>query len=95
LLATLSVAIGLALGSLEWIWTPTSRITQRFEQGADALGKRKHFGAFFQRVISQQADGAGLIDGRRIFCDGSLFEANASRKSVVTVGMNRSGRDER
>jgi hypothetical protein len=44
------------------------------------------FRSFFQRVI-HQANQAGLIDGRRIFCDGSLFDANASRKSVVTVGV--------
>ena len=44
------------------------------------------FRSFFQRVI-HQANEAGLIDGRRIFCDGSLFNANASGKSVVTVGM--------
>ena len=44
------------------------------------------FRSFFQRVI-QQANESGLIDGRRIFCDGSLFDANASRKSVVTVGV--------
>lgn len=44
------------------------------------------FRSFFERVILQTVD-AGLVDGSRIFCDGSLFDANASQKSITRVGV--------
>ena len=41
------------------------------------------FRAFFERVVEQCAH-EGLIDGRKIFCDASLVDADASVKSIVS-----------
>jgi len=76
---------------LDWLWFLDMDLDSRIPDHSVLSKARTRWGteafrSFFQRVI-QQANDAGLIDGRRIFCDGSLFDANASRKSVVTVGV--------
>lgn len=76
---------------LDWLWFLGMDLDSDIPDHSVLSKARTRWGteafrSFFQRVI-QQANDAGLIDGRRIFCDGSLFDANASRKSVVTVGV--------
>lgn len=76
---------------LDWLWFLGMDLDSDIPDHSVLSKARTRWGteafrSFFQRVI-HQANEAGLIDGRRIFCDGSLFDANASRKSVVTVGV--------
>jgi len=76
---------------LDWLWFLGMDLDSDIPDHSVLSKARTRWGteafrSFFQRVI-YQANEAGLIDGRRIFCDGSLFNANASRKSVVTVGV--------
>jgi transposase len=40
------------------------------------------FRDFFERVVWQCVE-AGLVDGRKIFIDSSLVDANASNNSVI------------
>src|SRR3990170_4633958 len=47
------------------------------------------FRGFFERIV-WQCVGSGLVDGRKLFCDSSLIEADASLNSVVdTEGLKR------
>jgi transposase len=76
---------------LDWLWFLGMDLDSDIPDHSVLSKARTRWGteafrSFFQRVI-YLANEAGLIDGRRIFCDGSLFNANASRKSVVTVGV--------
>jgi transposase len=76
---------------LDWLWFLGMDLDSDIPDHSVLSKARTRWGteafrSFFQRVI-HQANEAGLIDGRRIFCDGSLFDADASRKSVVTVGV--------
>ena len=76
---------------LDWLWFLGMDLDSNIPDHSVLSKARTRWGtaafrSLFQRVI-HQANEAGLIDGRRIFCDGSLFDANASRKSVVTVGV--------
>jgi transposase len=43
---------------------------------------REAFEEFFKRIVWQCVE-AGLVDGRKIFCDSSLVDANASNASVM------------
>jgi transposase len=82
-------ALFAALGlRLDWLWflgmdLDTTVPDHSVLSKARGRWGAKAFRAFFESVL-QQAQDAGLIDGRKIFCDGSLFDANASRKSVET-----------
>jgi transposase len=76
---------------LDWLWFLGMDLDSDIPDHSVLSKARTRWGteafrSFFQRVI-HQANEAGLIDGRRIFCDGSLFDANASRKSAVSVGV--------
>lgn len=42
------------------------------------------FESFFERVVWQCVEG-GLVDGKKLFCDSSLIEPDASRNSVVNT----------
>jgi len=47
------------------------------------------FGRFFERIVWQCVE-VGLVDGKKLFCDSSLIEANAACNSVVdTQGLRR------
>jgi transposase len=76
---------------LDWLWflgmdldtqIPDHSVLSkaRARWGTDAFRK------FFERTVDEAVQ-KGLVDGKKIFCDGSLFDANASRKSVETVGV--------
>jgi transposase len=83
-------ALFAALGlRLDWLWFLGMDLDSSIPDHSVVSKARARWGAeafrcFFESVLQQAID-AGLIDGTRIFCDGSLFEANASRKSVETV----------
>jgi len=58
-----------------------------FEARRGSAGAWKRWGvelfrSFFERVVWQCVEG-GLVDGRKLFCDSSLIEADASCNSVV------------
>lgn len=74
---------------LDWLWFLGLDLDSEIPHHSVLSKARSRWGTatfrtFFERVI-EQTQNAGLIDGTRIFCDGSLFDANASRKSVETV----------
>lgn len=83
-------ALFAALGlRLDWLWFLGMDLDTKVPDHSVLSKARARWGAttfrgFFESVLDQAVN-AGLIDGRRIFCDGSLFDANASRKSVETV----------
>ncbi|MHB9002218.1 MAG: transposase [Thermoanaerobaculia bacterium] len=84
LLATLPVR-------LDWLWFLGFDLDSAVPDHSVLSKARSRWGvtafrSFFKRVI-QQAEDCGLIDGTKIFCDGSLFDANASRKSITPVGI--------
>jgi len=74
---------------LDWLWFLGMDLDSEIPHHSVLSKARSRWGAgafrsFFERIV-EQAQSTGLVDGRRIFCDGSLFDANASRKSVETV----------
>jgi len=74
---------------LDWLWFLGMDLDSAVPDHSVLSKARKRWGVvafrdFFQRVL-QQAKDQGLIDGSKIFCDGTLIDANASRKSVVEV----------
>lgn len=74
---------------LDWLWFLGLDLDSEIPHHSVLSKARSRWGSaafrtFFERVI-EQTQSAGLVDGTRIFCDGSLFDANASRKSVETV----------
>lgn len=74
---------------LDWLWFLGLDLDSEIPHHSVLSKARSRWGTeafrtFFERVI-EQTQNAGLLDGTRIFCDGSLFDANASRKSVETV----------
>lgn len=76
---------------LDWLWFLGLDLDSNIPDHSVLSKARSRWGAevfrrFFERVV-HQAVNEGLIDGTRIFCDGSLFDANASRESVVRVGV--------
>jgi transposase len=83
-------ALFAALGlRLDWLWFLGMDLDSVIPDHSVLSKARTRWGEeafrrFFESVLQQAID-VGLIDGTRIFCDGSLFDANASRKSVETV----------
>lgn len=76
---------------LDWLWFLGFDLDTPIPDHSVLSKARRRWGvaafrSFFERVI-QQAVNASLIDGGKIFCDGSLFDANASRSSIVAVGV--------
>lgn len=74
---------------LDWLWFLGMDLDSEIPHHSVLSKARSRWGSaafrsFFERVV-RQAQNAGLVDGSRIFCDGSLFDANASRKSVESV----------
>lgn len=74
---------------LDWMWflgyeldsvVPNHSVLSKARNrwGSDA------FRRFFERIILQCVE-EGLVDGRKVFCDSSLVDANASVKSIVRV----------
>jgi IS5 family transposase len=76
---------------LDWLWFLGFDLDSDVPDHSVLSKARTRWGAtafrrFFERVL-QQAEDCGLIDGTRIFCDGSLFDANASQNSITRVGI--------
>ncbi len=72
---------------LDWLWFLGYDLEDEVPNHSVLSKARKRWGPevfqrFFERVVWQCVE-AGLVDGSKIFVDSSLFEADASRDSVV------------
>lgn len=79
---------------LDWLWFLGLDLDSEIPDHSVLSKARKRWGvelfqSFFQRIV-WQCVGAGLIDGKKLFCDSSLVQADASCNSVVdTQGLKR------
>lgn len=79
---------------LDWLWFLGLEIDSEIPDHSVLSKARKRWGVelfrnFFERIVWQCVEG-GLVDGRKLFCDSSLIEADASCNSVVdTEGLKR------
>ena len=72
---------------LDWLWFLGFDLDTAIPDHSVLSKARKRWGqavfqAFFERLVWQCVE-AGLVDGSKIFLDGSLIDANASNNSVV------------
>ena len=72
---------------LDWLWFLGYTLTSSVPDHSVLSKARKKWGedvfkGFFERIVTQCVK-TGLIDGTKIFMDGSLIDANASNNSVV------------
>jgi hypothetical protein len=72
---------------LDWLWFLGYELDVNIPTHSVLSKARKRWGiavfqGFFERIVWQCVE-AGLVDGRKIFVDGSLVEANASNSSIV------------
>ena len=72
---------------LDWLWFLGFNLDSDIPNHSVLSKARKRWGAilfkeFFERVVWQCVK-AGLVDGRKIFMDSSLVDANASTNSVI------------
>ena len=72
---------------LDWLWFLRYDIDSEIPDHSVLSKARRRWGvevfkSLFERVIWQCVE-AGLVDGRKIFMDSSLIEANASNNSIV------------
>jgi transposase len=79
---------------LDWLWFLGLDLDSEIPDHSVLSKARKRWGVelfrrFFERIV-WQCVGSGLVDGRKLFCDSSLIEADASLNSVVdTQGLKR------
>ncbi len=79
---------------LDWLWFLGLELDSEIPDHSVLSKARRRwgaelFGAFFKRIVWQCVE-CGLVDGRKLFCDSSLIEADASSNSVVdTQGLKR------
>jgi len=79
---------------LDWLWFLGLELDSEIPDHSILSKARRRWGvelfqSFFERVVWQCVEG-GLVDGRKLFCDSSLIEADASCNSVVdTQGLKR------
>lgn len=79
---------------LDWLWFLGYDIDDEIPNHSVLSKARTRWGVlafktFFERIVLQCAD-AGLIDGRKLFTDSSIMQADASNNSVVkTDALNR------
>jgi transposase/uncharacterized protein (UPF0179 family) len=79
---------------LDWLWFLGFDIDDEIPNHSVLSKARARWGVlafktFFERIVLQCAD-AGLIDGRKLFTDSSIMQADASNNSVVkTDSLNR------
>ena len=79
---------------LDWLWFLGLELDSEIPDHSVLSKARKRWGvelfeSFFERTVWQCVE-SGLVDGRKLFCDSSLIEADASRNSVVdTQGLKR------
>ncbi len=72
---------------IDWLWFLGYDLDSEIPNHSVLSKARKKWGAdvfqrFFERVVLQCVE-AGLVDGRKIFMDSSLVDANASNNSVL------------
>ena len=72
---------------IDWLWFLGYDFDSEIPNHSVLSKARKKWGVavfqgFFERIVLQCAE-AGLVDGRKIFVDSSLVEANASNNSVL------------
>lgn len=72
---------------IDWLWFLDYDLDSEIPDHSVLSKARKKWGveifqSFFERIVLQCVE-AGLVDGRKIFVDSSLVEANASNKSVI------------
>jgi transposase len=79
---------------LDWLWFLGLELDSEIPDHSVLSKARKRWGvelfrAFFERIVWQCVE-YGLVDGRKLFCDSSLIEADASCNSIVdTEGLKR------
>ena len=72
---------------IDWLWFLEYDLDTEIPDHSVLSKARKKWGieifqSFFERIVVQCVE-AGLVDGRKIFIDSSLIEANASNNSVI------------
>jgi transposase len=72
---------------LDWLWFLGYTLDSPIPDHSVLSKARKRWGekifkSFFERIVLQCVD-AGLVDGTKIFMDGSLIDADASNNSVI------------
>ncbi len=79
---------------LDWLWFLGLDLDSEIPDHSVLSKARKRWGvelfqSFFERIVWQCVE-AGLVDGRKLFCDSSLVQADASCNSIVdTQGLKR------
>lgn len=79
---------------LDWLWFLGLELDSEIPDHSVLSKARKRWGVdlfrrFFERVVWQCVE-SGLVDGRKLFCDSSLIDADASCNSVLdTQGLKR------
>jgi len=79
---------------LDWLWFLGLELDSGIPDHSVLSKARKRWGVdlfrgFFERIVWQCVE-SGLVDGRKLFCDSSLVEADASCNSVLdTQGLKR------
>jgi transposase len=72
---------------LDWLWFLGYDLDSEIPHHSVLSKARRRWGAdlfksFFERIVYQCVE-AGLVEGKKIFVDASLVEANASKESIV------------
>ena len=79
---------------LDWLWFLGLELDSEIPDHSVLSKARKRWGvelfrSFFERIVWQCVQ-SGLVDGRKLFCDSSLVEADASCNSVLDMqGLKR------
>jgi transposase len=79
---------------LDWLWFLGLDLDSEIPDHSVLSKARKRWGvelfrSFFERIVWQCVE-AGLVDGKKLFCDSSLVQADASCNSIVdTQGLKR------
>jgi transposase len=79
---------------LDWLWFLGLDLDSEIPDHSVLSKARKRWGvelfqSFFERIVWQCVE-AGLVDGKKLFCDSSLVQADASCNSIVdTQGLRR------
>lgn len=74
---------------IDWLWFLGYDLDSEIPNHSVLSKARKKWGVeifqgFFERIVRQCVE-AGLVDGRKIFVDSSLVDANASNNSVLDI----------
>jgi len=72
---------------LDWLWFLGYDLDSEIPHHSVLSKARRRWGAdlfetFFERIVYQCVE-AGLVEGKKIFVDASLVDANASKESIV------------